>query len=60
VGKIPAILTILFDFLRRLVLAVVICYLGRFPAFFIFTFNFTALFYMMFIIYYLPIREATE
>ena len=60
VGVRATVLTVLFDLLRRLVLALVICYLGRYPIVFIITFNFTSLFYLMYVLYHLPIQEATE
>ena len=54
-GVRATVLTVLFDLLRRLVLALVICYLGRYPIVFIITFNFTSLFYLMYVLYHLPI-----
>ena len=55
VGVRATVLTVLFDLLRRLVLALVICYLGQYPIVFIITFNFTSLFYLMHVLYHLPI-----
>ena len=60
VGVRATVFIVLFDLLRRLVIALVICYLGRYPIVFMITFNFTSLFYLMYIFYHLPINEVTE
>jgi hypothetical protein len=60
VGVTPMIFTMLFDLIRRLALALVICYLGRYPILFILAFNYTTLFYVMFVLYHMPIKEPTE
>jgi hypothetical protein len=60
IGVRATILTVLFDLLRRFVIALVICYLGPYPVFFIFAFNFTSLFYLSYLVYHLPVEDHIE
>jgi hypothetical protein len=60
IGVRATILTVLFDLLRRFVIALVICYLGPYLVFFIFAFNFTSLFYLSYLVYHLPVEDHIE
>lgn len=60
VGQNVTILTPLMDLFRRLSLALAVCICTNSPIFVIFVFNFSTLFYLMFILYFSPFKKRTE
>jgi hypothetical protein len=60
VGVNVAILTPLFDMIRKAIVAVALVYFTKKPFFVIFTFNLTTLFYISFQLYYAPLVNYIE
>ncbi len=60
VGVYATILTPLVDLLRKLAIALAICFYTDYPTFVIFVVNFSSLVHLMFVLFFVPFASATE